>query len=226
MKHAGSGVVVATLIATARMTEAPALADVAPFVVDTGLLPVTADERSGWYVGASIGRGRLDVKHGCGACGSLGALEEGLSLSAHVGRLLNPRLGLLVEGWIVRYEERDNLRFADSSEHLISEGMLLGSAQVWPVHFLWVRAGVGAAWHQTDLDYPMSSGPVAASSKVPPMRTTQGDGVGAAASVALGVELARTSSFGFDIALRSGVAAHDDDIGVTATAITVGGSWY
>ncbi len=183
-------------------------------------------ERDGWFFGASIGRGRLDVSHGCGSCATIGALEEALSLSGHVGMLVNPSLGLALEGWMVRYQERDNLRFADSSEHLISETMLLASAQVWAGRVLWLRAGVGAAWHHTDLDYPMPPRPLPASSSRPPMETTDGSRVGPAAGVALGLEIAHTPTFGFELALRGGASAHDGDVSVTTAAITVGASWY
>jgi len=181
-------------------------------------------ERSGWFFGASIGRGELNIDVGCSTCPKLKKLEEALSLSGHAGMLLNPRLGVVVEGWMVRFHDRDNLRFADSSDHTISETMLLGSAQVWAGRLLWLRAGLGFAWHETDLKYPVDGRVLAAAGGEGAM--TRAADMAPAGAVTLGIEAAHTPGFALDIALRLGGAAHDRDVDVGMMALTVGGSWY
>src|SRR5688500_16623361 len=69
------------------------------------------------FVGGSIGRGQLDIDVDCGRCDGIGRLNEALSLSAHAGVLVAPRVGVLAEMWMVRFQDRDTLRFADSSDH-------------------------------------------------------------------------------------------------------------
>ncbi len=181
-------------------------------------------ERSGWMLGGSIGRGQLDI----GVAG-LKPLREALSVNAHAGVLLNPRLALVADGWMVRYHERDNLRFADSSDHLISETALLGGAQLWATSRLWLRAGVGFAWHRTDLEYPRLAGGGRVPAGKPPggvPPATTSNSMAPAAGVALGFEIGRTAGFGFELILRGGGSRHEGGVDVSTTAISAGGTWY
>ena len=222
MKTLGLSIVVVcvSVIASSGAARADALAGLEA----VGVAPAP---RSGWMFGASIGRGELNVDVACTTCPKLDALREALSLNAHVGFMVNPRLALVVDGWLVRYKERDNLRFADSSDHLIVESSLLAGAQVWATRRIWLRAGLGLAWHETDLEYPVAARPVPAGKRPggsPPVTTS--DDLGPAAGVALGLEVARTPGFGFELILRTGGARHTGGVDVGVTAIALGGTWY
>lgn len=213
------GFALGALAAAVMMCGLPSVASAQPDRVATKLVP----ERSGWFFGASIGRGELDIDVGCSSCPSLKNLEEALSLSAHAGVMLNPSLGVLVEGWMVRFYERDNLRFADSSDHEIAETMLLGSGQVW-LGRMFLRAGVGMAWHKTDLEYPVNGKVFASDTGKPPMN--QASDMAPAGAVTLGLEAARTPTFSLELMVRAGAAKHARDVEVGTMALTLGGSWY
>lgn len=56
---------------------------------------------TGFYAGATIGRGSLDVS--CAGCPARPALDDALSLSAFAGYRLTDRVGVFGEYWLTSY---------------------------------------------------------------------------------------------------------------------------
>jgi hypothetical protein len=192
-----------------------------------GLLAATAESggpRTGWMYGANIGRGRLDIS--CPGCGSMSPLNDALSIGGHVGKMVSPRLAVMLDVWVVRYHDRNNYWFGDSQDHLIEQRVATGAAQLWVSRRWWLRAGLGAGHHQSDADYteaPMTSAGVRAaggsSSPQPPSR------VAMATALAAGVEIIHTRGLAIDLQLRSALS-RGSGVDTQTTAVEFGVSWY
>lgn len=190
----------------------------------------TGEDRTGLTIGASLGRGSIDVS--CDVCDNVSPITEGLSVSLHGGFMLTPRLAILGEYWSVRYNGRGSDFFPDARDHYVAQHIVTASAQLWLLETVYLRAGVGAGWHHSDAFYasagrdrvmgnrrPAAAGPVMEDDTAP--ATTP------AATFGVGWEFAHTSSFAADVQLRVGSTRRPaDEYQVHNVGITFGASWY
>ncbi len=185
--------------------------------------------RDGFMVGASYGRGTLEVQ--CDTC-EAATLTDALSVAAHVGYMVTPRVAILGEYWTVRYNARGGALFDDSEKHLVSQQMATVAAQLFVTNRLWLKAGVGAGWHITDGDYDKdlpNNGPrpasVSGGQKMP--EDSNNSTAGNAAFAAIGWELAHNSVFAADIQFRVGTTKRlDNKYQILNTGLNVGFNWY
>ena len=190
--------------------------------------------RRGLTLGASIGRGSIDI--GCEGCGDLDSLDEALSYSVHAGFILRPRLAVVAEFWDIRYDERNNLWFSDSDDHLVSQQYTTIGAQAWFTKRFWIRGSAGFARHISDSKYARERGfpggrvpagdPAATAGERQPASEDSPSHVPAVTG-ALGWEFASTPNLGLDLQLRLGTSRHSDEgFSVTNAAVSVGVSWF
>jgi len=184
----------------------------------------------GFYFGAAMGRGSLDVD--CGDCRERPRLSEGLSLTAHAGLRLNERLGVYGEYWLIRWSDRDGDWFDDADIHSITQQMISAGAQLWITRRLFLRASAGYGRHTTDIDYSKPENVLfnAAGDAAPvPEEPKEKDGSSSAmaTSVGLGFELIRTRGFGLSAEFRYGrTRADNKDRDVSTTAASIGLTWF
>lgn len=190
---------------------------------------VLGPNRDGFIVGASYGRGSIEVQ--CDNC-ETAKLKEALSVAAHVGYMVTPRIGILGEHWAVRYNSRGGALFDDAERHLVAQHMSTIAAQLFVTNRLWIKAGVGVGWHITDGDYGKDSpefGPRPAGAigggKMP--EESDDAALGNAAFAAVGYELAHNSVFAVDLQFRVGSTKRiDDKYQILNTGLNVGFNWY
>jgi hypothetical protein len=190
---------------------------------------VLSPVRDGLILGASFGRGSIEVD--CDTC-EAAKLTEALSLAAHVGYMVTPRIGIVGEHWTVRYNERGGPLFDDTERHLVAQHMSTIAAQLFVTDSIWVKAGVGVGWHITDGDYdkaPPQIGPMPVSAKggESPRKTDEGPDLGNATFAAIGWEIAHNSVFAADIQFRVGSTRRADQrYQILNTGMNVGFNWY
>lgn len=190
---------------------------------------VLSPVRDGFTMGASFGRGSIEVD--CDTCDSA-KLTEALSVAAHVGYMVTPRIAILGEHWSVRYNERGGALFDDSQRHLVAQHMSTVAAQLFVTNSIWVKAGFGVGWHITDGDYDkelpqVGPTPVSANGGERPADDGQGPELGNATFAAIGWEVAHNSVFAMDIQLRVGSTRRaDDKYQILNTGANVGFNWY
>lgn len=191
---------------------------------------VEAPDRHGLTFGLSIGRGSIEVE--CGSCARAPKLKEALSVAAHVGYMILPRIAVTAEHWTVRYNERGGRWFDDSQRHLVAQRITAVAAQAFVTDSIWLKAGVGVGWHIGDGDYTKPSpsvepGPIAVGSAGP--KPTDGDDAGLqvrpAYFTAIGWEFARNRSLAAEVQLRV-AATQGPDYQVLNTGLNFGMSWY
>lgn len=192
-----------------------------------------AEERDGLTFGASLGRGSIDVA--CDGCDGVAPITEALSLTAHVGVLVTPRLSLLAEHWTVRYRDRGSEWFDDSLDHLVAQRITVGGAQAWVTRRLWLRAGVGVGYHISDSSYVQGGGSASGGDIRPASAAgalgERGDGraprVTPAYFTAIGYEVAHRSDLAVDVQIRFGATRRPaDEYQIYNTAVNFGMSWY
>jgi hypothetical protein len=187
-------------------------------------------QRDGFVVGASFGRGSIDVK--CDSCGNRPSLKEALSVAAHVGYMITPRLAVLGEHWSVRYNARGGHWFDDSVAHLVAQHITAVAAQVFVTDSVWLKAGIGVGRHISDGDYARQhSGPqtpmVVSKDSMGPAPSESPSGASPASFVAVGWEFAHNSMFAAEIQLRTGTTRRPDNLyQVYNAALNVGFNWY
>ena len=190
---------------------------------------VTSPVRDGFTMGATFGRGSIDVK--CATCADA-KLTEALSVSAHVGYMVTPRLALLAEHWSVRYNARGGALFDDSEDHLVAQHISTFAGQLFVTNSLWIKAGLGVGWHITDGDYdkdlsattPM---PIGANGTSSPKGESRSRASGTASFAAIGLELAHNEVCAVDIQFRVGTTRLSDErYQVYNTGLNVGFNWY
>ncbi len=224
---------------------APSLASAQP----SGLAPRTAPEpiptepsaehpnvgeRSGLTMGLSIGRGSIDVV--CAYCEDFSALTEGLSLTAHIGWMINPKLALGVEHWTVRYNDRGTEWFDDSADHLVAQRITTVTAQVWLGNRLWLKAGAGLGKHISDLRYARlarssagldSSMPAPGAPRAPVEADEPTGRYIPAATVAIGFEVARRTDISINVEFRAGTTRNpSDELKVHNTGFIISAAWF
>ena len=186
--------------------------------------------RDGFTMGASFGRGSIEVD--CGTCGEA-KLTEALSISAHAGYMITSRLALLGEHWSVRYNARGGPLFDDTERHLVAQHISMVAAQLFVTNSVWVKAGLGVGWHITDGDYakdlpdPAPMTIAAAQGQGPQPGPEEDRGTGAASFAAIGWEVAHNSVFAADIQLRIAATKRPDErFQVYNTGLNIGFNWY
>lgn len=193
---------------------------------------VLGPQRDGFTMGATFGRGSIEVA--CDTCVEA-TLTEALSVSAHAGYMITPRLALLGEHWTVRYNARGGPLFNDNERHLVAQHMSTVAAQLFVTNRLWIKAGVGVGWHITDGEYdnapkPRSTVGIAANGSASPVPSDEPEdegSAGAASFAAIGWELAHNSVFACDIQFRVGATKrHDARYEVYNTGLNIGFNWY
>jgi hypothetical protein len=195
-------------------------------------------QRSGLTFGASIGRGSIDIR--CDECGDVAPITEGLSLAAHAGYMLLPRIGIVGEHWTVRYNDRGSEWFDDSEPHLVAQRIFVAGAQAFLTNRIWLKAGLGVGWHISDSRYanpPMqgrntepvtaSSGAAGSQDPVRPMETSDSNSLSPAFLLAAGFEFAHNEFFAADVQLRIGHTRRpQDEYQIYNTALNIGFNWY
>ena len=185
--------------------------------------------RDGLIMGASFGRGSIEVD--CDTCDSA-KLTEALSLAAHIGYMVTPRIGIVGEHWTVRYNARGGALFDDSERHLVAQHMSTIAAQLFVTNRIWLKAGFGVGWHITDGDYDKdlpNNGPrpVSAKAGARPEDMSEKTDLGNATFAAIGWEIAHNSVFAADIQFRVGTTRRSDDrYEILSTGMNVGFNWY
>jgi hypothetical protein len=188
------------------------------------------DVRSGLMLGASVGRGSIDIS--CDICGNVGAITEALSYSLHAGVMVTPSAAVMLEHWTIRWNDRGSEWFDDSASHLVAQRITTVSGQLWFGKYVWVRGGLGVGKHISDSRYAKVEGEpdgVLRSSTGGGSSTplTDNGGWSPAASLAVGFEFARTTTFAADVQLRVGTTRRDaDEYQVHNTGLMFGASWY
>lgn len=201
----------------------------ATVIVDQPIAPV-ADVRSGLMLGASVGRGSIDID--CDTCGNVGAITEALSYSLHAGLMVTPSAAVMLEHWTIRWNDRGSEWFDDSAQHLVAQRITTVSGQLWFGKYVWVRGGLGVGRHISDSRYARVEGEpdgVLRSSTGGGSSTpdTDNGGWSPAASLAVGFEFAHTTTFAADVQLRVGTTRRDaDEYQVHNTGLMFGASWY
>jgi len=195
----------------------------------------TSPVRDGFTLGASIGRGSIDIR--CATCVDA-KLTEALSASGHVGYMVTPRLAVVGEYWMVRFEDRGSALFDDSDVHLVSQHNSALAAQVFIADRLWVKGGLGFGWHFTDGDYhtpavvaegmpPNAHGGAMSTSEDMRQDTRQGGMQGATRFVAVGVEVVHNHVFSADVQLRAAKTSFPGErYEVYNTGLNVGFNWH
>lgn|GEM_PF-6838849 len=190
----------------------------------------TSGERDRFTFGASIGRGSISIE--CPICDDVAPLTEALSLSAHAGYMLTPRLAVIGEYWTVRYNNRGSDWFPDSRDHAVVQHIVTVGGQLWLTKALYLRAGIGVGRHSSDSLYTK---PDVYQSNDMLLRAQRGmntgpraTGVNARATTfGIGFEFAHTKKFAADVQLRVGrTDTNESDFAVTNTGITFGVAWY
>lgn len=190
----------------------------------------TGEPRTGFTVGASIGRGSIDIA--CDTCANVDAITEGLSLSLHGGFMLTPQLALIGEYWTVRYNGRGSDWFPDSRDHYVAQHIVTAGAQLWLLDSLYLRAGLGVGWHHSDSQYARTGATRVSGNRLPAGAGPMMEPGGApeqtpAASMGIGWEFAHTSRFAADVQLRVGSTRRPaDEYQVTNVGVTFGAAWY
>lgn len=207
-------------------------AEAGPFRDKLATTPV----RDGLTMGASVGRGSIDVR--CATCVDA-KLTEAVSASGHVGYMVTPRLAVVGEYWLVRFKDRGSTLFDDSEVHLVSQHNSALAAQVFVTERLWIKGGFGFGWHFSDGDY---RAPAPSVEEGMPTNThsgamtksedviqglPEGPAQGTTRFVALGVELAHNHVFSADIQLRAAKTSFPSGrYEVYNTGLNVGFNWY
>ena len=193
--------------------------------------------RDGFMAGASIGRGSIDIE--CDNCDGVAPVTEALSLTAHAGYMITPRLALLGEHWTVRYNDRGSEWFDDAAPHLIAQRVFAVAGQAFVTDRVWLKAGFGFGWHISDSHYAKGGPPVppqggavpaagvGAAGGVTPMDSTDRTGASPAYFVASGFEFAHNEFFAADVQVRVGATRRpQDEYQIYNTAVNVGFNWY
>jgi hypothetical protein len=179
-------------------------------------------KRSGLMGGLGFGGGGVDVR--CNGCPET-SVSDGLSLIGHAGYMLNPRLALLGEAWHIRWSGRDNVELGGGDHH-VEQTTLTAAAQLWLHKRIWIRAGIGASRHTSDVDYsPPRVGTLPAGTVVEP-GASESRYVGSAI-FALGIELIRREDFAIDLQFRGGASSDEQTgIDVDSNGFIFGLNWY
>ena len=157
--------------------------------------------RSGLTAGADLGFGTMR----CSGDGGCDDFTESGSFGLHIGAMLNSRLAILADAWLMLHTE-DRLT--------VSQGFLTAAARVWAIPHLWFQAGLGVA--RAEYRYDGTFAEFGDHTEWVP-----------AFQLGVGVEVIATHSFGLDIAFRYGTGFYSDGAyRIHNLALVVGASFY
>jgi len=160
--------------------------------------PPPPDYRTGWNFGFGLGGGDIS----CEGETCDGVTEAG-SLTIQGGMMLQPRLRVLGDIWVMGHKE-DNFTLTHS--------IVTGGLQYWLLNRLWLRGGIGVA--SAKLKYDGIFVDVED-------RTENVLGI----SGGIGFEAYSKKSFALDVELRGGTGFYDD-VKAHNAAFNVGVTWY
>jgi hypothetical protein len=124
----------------------------------------------------------------------------------HIGGMLNPRLGLMLEGQVNSQQVDSNTVNGDV---FLTQGALMFAAQFWIIPQLWIKGGIGGASLQVDDAFFRDS-----------------VGTGGALMGAVGVELFSARNFALELQGRIIEGLYSNNYHVTSGTIGVGINWY
>lgn len=165
-------------------------------------------ERRGLALGFGFGFGGMNSESGAGDCIDCNYDPIAFGLDFHIGGMLNPRMALLLE-----LQGTWQTLDADGFNYL-SQTMMLGALQYWLSPQLWIKGGIGFS----GLDVHYDDGYYAEDAHID-------SGIGLLG--AIGYEVAHSTRFAIDLALRLSTAKYDavDDT-INSAIIGIGFNWY
>ncbi len=199
--------------------------------LDSGTTDGLARDASGFFYGASIGRGSMGIN--CDECRNRPSLTDGLSVTAHAGFRLMPRLGIYGEYWLNRWRDRDGTWFNDADVHSIRNELLTVGAQLWVTRRLYLKASLGYGRHTTDAVYedkrPIlfsdTSGQAVEPEVFEPEGKTSSNAL--ATSAGIGFEFIRTKTFGMSLEFRFAKSQADSrGREINSAAASFGLAWF
>jgi hypothetical protein len=161
-------------------------------------------------LGASLGVGGMSSEAGTIECTNCEASQVAVGVAMHVGGMITPRLGLMLE-------LQGNMQPVDegggTSTTLVQSAALI-AAQYFATPRLWLKAGVGAA--QLSFSYDNGGG-----------SESQEIDSGGAFLAGLGYEVMQTPRYSIDLQGRLLIGSYEG-IGeqITAGHVGVGFNWY
>jgi hypothetical protein len=103
----------------------------------TDAKPATGSWRDGWILG--IGPvGGYPLNNHCDECST----SPAFGMEMQVGRMLNPRLGLMLDVHGVAIG-RSDIRVYDVSNTSVVQGVVAAAVQYWPAQKFWLKGGIG-----------------------------------------------------------------------------------
>jgi uncharacterized membrane protein YtjA (UPF0391 family) len=156
--------------------------------------------RHGLTLGGGLGIGHIscDGEDCDGANGAAG-------LDLHIGSMLAPNLGLVLDVWAMSHDDQDYGTF--------THAIVTGALRFWLAKPLWIQGGIGVA--QASYDYEDDVVDYESTSDTVP-----------AVMGAIGLELLSSRSFALELALRAGTGFFENDVEVRNVSLGVGVSWY
>jgi hypothetical protein len=152
--------------------------------------------RDGLLLGFALGFGNISSE-GCGdICGS------GLGFELHIGGMLNPRLGLMFDGWWTAHA-------IPNSDATTWHSVYTAALQYFLTDILWLKGGAGVG----NIQITDSLG-------------TASEESGFALMGALGVEVLQSNGFALDLQARLGRGFYGVDPDATSLGLLVGFNWY
>ncbi|HEY6174166.1 MAG TPA: hypothetical protein VIX73_06970 [Kofleriaceae bacterium] len=140
---------------------------------------------------------------GCASCDFNVLAAEG---DFHIGGMVSPRLGFMLEGQFNSQQVDANTVNGDV---FLTQGALMFAAQFWVIPQLWIKGGIGgASLHVDDAFF------------------TNDAGTGGALLGAAGVEVFSARNFAFEVQGRIIEGLYSHDYHVTSGTIGLGINWY
>lgn len=161
--------------------------------------------RHGMLIGFGVGGGNISAECDQNAHDICDEVLESGSFSGHIGSMVAPRLGVMLDVWPMIYHE-DFLTIT----HVITTA----AAQYWITPALWVKGGIGVARAEFNYDGIFVDEEV------------QTDTV-AGVMAGVGYEIYRKPDFAIDLQLRAGTGFYkEDEVKGHSGAFEVGFNWY
>ncbi|MBI4511298.1 MAG: hypothetical protein HY698_16815 [Deltaproteobacteria bacterium] len=172
--------------------------------------PQRTPNRDGFLIGFSLGPGVLKPND-CDECDGL----AGLGLEFHIGGMLTPELGLMLDASAVMHELTDDEVMLYRTRGSVAQVIGAIALQYFATRNLWLKVGLGSAsWQIAD-----EKG-----------NTVAENDDGFAVLLGAGVELYQSSSFALDLQLRYANAVYKEVAGKqpkwSNTSFMLGFNWY
>ena len=99
--------------------------------------PAGGGWRDGWVLGIGPAGG-YPLNNGCPDCST----SPAFGMEMQVGRMLNPRLGLMLDVHAVAVGQSD-VAVYDVSNTSVVQGVVAATVQYWPAQKFWLKGGIG-----------------------------------------------------------------------------------